>query len=102
MGSSFKGKKGITITNTFQKVLNESRPKPNKICVDKGYKFQNKSMKSWLEVNDIEMYSTKNERKSVVAQRFLRTLNDTIYKYMTSISKIVYLDNLDDIVHEYN
>ena len=58
-------------------------------------------MKSWLEKNDIEMYSTHNEGKSVV-ERFIRTLKNKIYKYMTSISKNVYIDKLDDIVGEYN
>ena len=59
-------------------------------------------MKSWLEKNDIEMYSTHNEGKSVIAERFIRTLKNKIYKYMTSISKNVYIDKLDDIVNEYN
>ena len=67
-------KKCITITNAFQKVLKESNRKPNKICVDKGSKFYNRSMKSWLEKNAIEMYSTDNEGKSVVPERFIRTL----------------------------
>ena len=48
------------------------------------------------------MYSTHNEGKSVVAERFIRTLKSKIYKYMTSISKNVYIDKLDDIVYEYN
>ena len=48
------------------------------------------------------MYSTHNEGKSVVAERFIRTLKSKIYKYMTSISKNVYIDKLDDIVNEYN
>ena len=48
------------------------------------------------------MYSTHNEEKSVVTERFIRTLKSKIYKYMTSISKNVYIDKLDDIVDEYN
>ena len=59
-------------------------------------------MKSWLEKNDIKMYSTHNEGKSVVAERFIRTLKNKIYNYMTSVSKNVYIDKLDDIVDEYN
>ena len=59
-------------------------------------------MKSWLEKNDIEMYSTHNEGKSVIAERFIRTLKNKIYKYMTSISKNVYIDKLEDIVSKYN
>ena len=48
------------------------------------------------------MYSIHNEGKSVVAERFIRTLKNKIYKYMTAISKNVYIDKLDDIVDEYN
>ena len=59
-------------------------------------------MKSWLEKNDIEIYSTHNEGKSVVAERLIRTLKTKIYKYMTSISKNVYIDKLSDILNEYN
>ena len=59
-------------------------------------------MKPWLEKNDTEMYSTHNEGKSVVAERFIRTIKNKIYKHMTSISKNVYNDKLDDIVNEYN
>ena len=84
-------KKGITITNAFQKILDESGRKPNKIWVNKGSEFYNTSMKSWLKDNDIEMYSRHNEGKSVVAERFIRTLKKKIYKYMTSVSKICIL-----------
>ena len=59
-------------------------------------------MNSWLEKNGIEMYSTHNEGKSVVAERFIRTIKSKIYRYMTSISKNVYIDKLDDIAHKYN
>ena len=97
-----KDKKGITITNAFQKILDESNCKVNKIWVDKASGFYNKSMKSFLQNNDIEMYSTHNQGKSVIAKRFIRTLNNKIYKYMTSISKNVYVDKLDDIVNKYN
>ena len=59
-------------------------------------------MKPWLEKNNIEMYSTHNEGKSGAAERFMRTIKNKIYKYMTSISKNFYIDKLDDIVHKYN
>ena len=59
-------------------------------------------MKKWLKGNDIEMYSIHNEGKSVVAERFIRTLKTKIYKYMTSVTINVYIDKLDDIVNEYN
>ena len=83
-----KDKKGITITNAFQKNLKESNRKPNKIWVDKGSEFCNSSFKKWLKDNDVEIYSIHNEGKSVVAERFIRNLKTKIYKYLTSISKI--------------
>ena len=63
-----------------------------------GSGFYNRLMKSWLEKNNTEMYSTHNEGKSVVT----RTLKNKIYKYMTLISKSLYIDKLDDLVNEYN
>ena len=97
-----KDKKGVSIVNAFQSILDDSKRKPNKIWGDKGGEFYNISMKSWLEKNDIAMYSTHNEGKSAVAERFIRTLKNKIYKYMTSISKNVHVHNLDDIIDEYN
>ena len=69
-----KDEKGASIVNAFQKVLDKSKRKPNNIWVDKGSEFYNSSFKTWLKDNDIEMYSTYNEGKSVVAERFISTL----------------------------
>ena len=55
-----------------------------------------------MKTNNIEMYSAYNEEKSVVAERFIRTLKNKIFKHMTAISKNVYFDVLDDIVNKYN
>ena len=108
-----KDKKGISIVKAFQSILKQSNSrrakgssvqhvKPNKIWVDKGSEFYNASFKKWLRDNDIVMYSTNNEGKSVVAERFIRTLKSKIYKHMTSVSKNVYIDKLNDMVNEYN
>ena len=97
-----KDKKGITVTNAVQKMLDESNPKPNKIWVNKGSEFYNSSMKSWLQDNKIEMYSTQNEGNSVVAATFITTLKNKIFKYITPISENVYIDKSDDIVNKYN
>ena len=59
-------------------------------------------MKSFLQNNDIEVYSTHNEGKSVAAERFIRTLKSKIFKYMTSVSKNVFIDKLDDLVNKYH
>ena len=97
-----KDKKGVSIVDTFLKILKESNRKPNKIWVDKGSEFYNNFFKKWLKDNDIEMYSINNEGKYVVAERFIRRLKTKIYKYMILVSKNVYIDKLDDIVSEYN
>ena len=96
-----KDKKGTGIVNALKKLISKER-KPNKIWVDLGREFYNKSFKDFLKINNIEMYSTYNEGKSVVAERFIRTLKNKIFKYMTAISKNLYFDVLDDIVNKYN
>ena len=62
----------------------------------------NSSFEKWLKDNDIEMHSTHNEGKSVVAERFIRTLKNKIYEHMTAVTENVYIDKLDDIMGEYN
>ena len=95
-----KDKKGITITNAFQQILDESNRKSNRIWVDKRSEFYNRSVKSWLHDNDIEMYSTHSEGKSVVAERFIRTITNENLK--DKESKNVFINNLSEIVNKYN
>ena len=97
-----KDKKGISILNAFDKIIKQYNRKPNKIWVDQGGEFYNNIFKKWLSDNDIIMYSTYNEGKSVVAERFIRTLKSKLYKHMTAIGKNVYYDVLDDVVNKYN
>ena len=97
-----KDKEGITITDAFRNILDESNRKSNKMQMNKGSKLYIRSMKSLFHGYDIEMYTTDNEAKSVVTERFIRTLKNKIYKCMISIFKNVYIDKLTDIVNEYN
>ena len=97
-----KDKKGISIVNAFNKIIKQSNRKPNKIWVDQGGEFYNNVFKKWLSDNDIIIYSTYNEGKSVVAERFIRTLKNKLYKHMTATGKNIYYDVLDDVVNEYN
>ena len=82
----------------FIKLLSGSKCKPNKIWVDKSNEFYNRSTKI------IEIDLKNHLGKSVCIKRFIRTLNlkTKIYKYMASISKIMYIEKLDDIVNKYN
>ena len=79
-----KDKKWTNITNAFKKILSDSTElhsngKPNKIWVDQGSEFYNNTFKEFLKINNIEMYSTYNEGKSAVAERFIRTLKNKIF-----------------------
>ena len=97
-----KDKKVISIVNAFDKIIKQSNRKPNKIWVDQGSEFYNNNFKKWLADNNIIMYSTYNEGKSVVAERFIRTLKNKLYKHMTASGQNVYYDVLDDVVNKYN
>ena len=97
-----KDKNGITIVNAFNKIIKQSNRKPNKIWVDQGGEFYNNVFEKWLSDNGINMYSTYNEGKSAVAERFIRTLKNKLYKHMTATDKNVYYDVLDDVVNKYN
>ena len=97
-----KDKKGISIVNAFNKIIKQSNRKPNKIWVDQGGEFYNNVFEKWLSDNDINMYSKYNEGKSVVAERFIRTLKNKLYKHMKATGKNVYYDVLDYVVNKYN
>ena len=96
-----KDKRRITIVNAFQEIISKGR-KPNKIWVDQGGEFYNKIFKRFLKINNIKMYSSYNEGKSVVAERFIRTFKNKIFKHLAAVSKNVYFNTLDDIVNKYN
>ena len=98
-----KMKKVLQLLMLFKKKnMNEPNSQPNKIWVHKKSEFSNRSMKSWLQDNDIEMYSANNDEKSVVGEGFIRTWKNKTYKYMALISKNVYIDKLDNLIHGYN
>ena len=86
-----KDKRGISIVNAFNKIIKQSERKSNKIRVDQGGEFYNNIFKKWLSDNDVIMYFTYNEGKSVVAERFIRTLKNKLYKHMTATGKNVYM-----------
>ena len=81
----------MKITNAFQEILDENlHINQIKIWEDKGSEFYNRSMKSWIQDNNLEMYSIHNEGKSVVTEKIIRELKTKIYKHMISVSKNVY------------
>ena len=86
---TLEDKKIKTILTGFIKIGNESKGKPNKLCVYQEKEFYNSPMQKWLDDNDILMYSTHNEGKSVVAERFIKILRTKIYKIITTNKKIL-------------
>ena len=107
----FKDKKGVSIVTVFQSFLKQSNRrakgtsaqhvKPNKIWVDKGSEFHNASFKKWLQDNGL-LCIQQIMKENLLLLKGIRTLKRKIYKYMTSISKNVYINKLDDIADEYN
>ena len=83
---SLKDKEGTAVTNAFI------------YCSE----FNNRSVKSWLQDSDTEMHSTRYEGKSVIAERFIRTVQNKIRKYMTSVLKNKYTNKLDNLVNQHN
>ena len=83
-----KDKKGVTTVNEFHSISNSSKRKLHKTSADQESELYNKSFKKWLEDNDIEMYSTYNEGKSVVSERSVRNLKN---KHMKDVSKMFIL-----------
>ena len=82
-----KNKKSITIVDAFQSILDSSKESQTKYGLSKVVIFITVSFKKWLKDNDMKMYSTCNEGKSVFAEGFIRTLKNKIFKHMTTVSK---------------
>ena len=96
-----KDKKGKAFLNAFIKIVNESNRKPAKIWVDQGREFYNKLVYDWLENSDILMYST-HESKSVIDERFMKTLKAKIYKKVIANDSKSYLPYLNKLVDQCN
>ena len=96
-----KDKKGISIVNGFKKIIGEGR-KPYEIWTDQGSEFYINAFTDFLKINNIKMQSTYNEGESVVAEIFIRTLKNKIFKHMSAILANIYFDALDDNVNKYN
>ena len=96
-----KDKKGESVAAAFKKIFSEGR-KPEKLWVDKGKEYYNKSVKELLLNEGIEMYSTENEEKSSVCERWNRTIKTKMWKRFTAQNSTEYLDMLPRLVEEYN
>ena len=90
-----KDKIGKSVASVLKIILKER--KPEKMWVDKGKEFYNKDVKDL-----IELYSTENEEKSSVVERWIRTMKEKMWKYFSANSTNVYINVLPDLVREYN
>ena len=96
-----KNKKGETVAKAFNKIFKSGRL-PKKIWADKGSEFYNKDVNQLLSEKGIELYSTQNEQKSSVVERWIRTIKTRMWKIFTANNNTVYYDKLDKIVEDYN
>ena len=96
-----KTKTGIEVTKAFSTLWKSSEP-PERLWVDKGKEFYNKSMEDLLDKYDIKIYSTENEEKSSVVERWNRTIKQIMLKYFTANNTNVYINVLSDIINKYN
>ena len=96
-----KDKKGETVSEAFKKVFKEGR-KPQYLWTDKGKEYYNKHVKELLDKNKITLYSTENEEKSSVCERWNRTIKSEMWKQFTVQGNTMYLDMLPKILKQYN
>ena len=87
------------VLNAFIEIVNESNQKPNKLWVNQGREFYNKLMQEWLGNNNILMYCTHNEGKSVITKRFTKALKVKIYKKLITNECKSYLSYLNKLVY---
>ena len=96
-----KDKKGETMVKAFKTIFKEGR-KPKKLWTDKGREFYNKDMDDLRKLYDIELYSTENEEKSSIAERWIRTMKEKMFKYFTDNNTHNYMGALPELVEDYN
>lgn len=96
-----KDKKGESVAEAFKTILKEGR-KPEYLWTDKGKEFYNKHVKDLLKKHNIKLYSTENEEKSSVCERWSRTIKTKMWKQFTVQGNTQYLDILPKILKQYN
>ena len=92
-----KNKKAQTIVKALKEIFKESGRRPDKLWTDKGTEFFNKDVKDL-----VYLYATENEEKSSIAERWIRTMKENMFKYFTDNNTNKYIDVLPDLVEDYN
>ena len=98
---TLKNKRGDTVAEAFKSIFKEGR-KPKKLWVDKGKEFWNKEVKAVMDENGVERYSTENEEKSAVVERWNRTIKERMWKMFSARNDTTYIDKLKEILASYN
>jgi uncharacterized membrane protein YfhO len=101
-GIALRDKTGQTVKDAFEKIFKSSNRKPKKLWCDLGKEFYNKTMKSFLNEHNIELYSTYNEGKSVYAERLNRTLKQIMWKKFTTQGNQKWVKILNSVLEYYN
>ena len=96
-----KDKKGETVAAAFKKIFKLSR-QPRLLWTDKGKEFYNKNVNQLLSKKNIKLYSTENEEKSSVAERFNRTIKQMMWKMFSANNNTIYIDKIDELLKTYN
>jgi len=94
-------KTGTEVATAFKSIFSKGRT-PKKLWVDKGKEFYNQDVKSLLESRSCSLYSTENEEKSCIVERWNRTMKEKMFKYFSANSTRKYIDVLDEMVNNYN
>ena len=92
-----KNKKGETIVKALKEIFKESGRRPDKLWTDKGREFFNKDVRDL-----VYLYATENEEKSSIAERWIRTMKEKMFKYFTDNNTYNYIDALPELVEDYN
>ena len=97
-----KTKTGREVADTFKSLIKNSNHKPAMLWVDHGREFWNKNMQDVLKKNDIKLYTTENEEKASVVERWNRTIKTRMWKYFTANNTKNYINKLDELIERYN
>lgn len=97
-----KDKNAISVLNAFKKIFKTNDRKPQQLQTDDGKEFVNKTLKNYLESNEINYFTISSDTKACIAERVIRTLKEKIYRYFTQNNTYRYVDILQDLVNNYN
>ena len=96
-----KDKKGETVAAAFKKLFKLGR-QPRLLWTDKGKEFYNKNVNQLLSKKNMKLYSTENEEKSSVVERFNRTIKQMMWKMFSANNNTIYIDKIDELLKNYN